>query len=78
MTAGYGGSSSLAAQSDLDAGRGFGGTGHSGAPARPQPAPTPAVFPPTDPSLSGRAGRVDAFGHTTKKTEKDAALYCVG
>ncbi len=59
MLAGYGGSSSLAAQSDLDTGRGSGGTGHSGAPARPQPAPTPAIFPPTDPSLSrSRAGRV--------------------
>lgn len=52
MLAGYGGSSSLAAQSDLTAGRGSGGAGHSGAPARPQPAPTPAVFPLTDPSLS--------------------------
>lgn len=82
MLAGYGGSSPLAAQSDLSVGRGSGGPGHSGTPARPEPAPTPTVFPPTGPSLSQMYGCVCSeelvFGHTIKKTEKDAALYCVG
>lgn len=61
MLAGYGGSSPLASQSDISAGRGSGGPGHSGTPARPQPAPTPPVFPPTGPSMSRRARHVDVY-----------------